>query len=510
MSMQLTELIPFLEAAELSGDGRPMVWDITYDSRKVVPGVIFAAIQGEKSDGHNFVRKAVEAGAAAVLIERPLDFDPGVPAILVSDTKKALGIISAVLHDHPSRKMVLIGITGTNGKTTLTYLLESILRQAGSNPGVIGTVAYRWNNHELPAPNTTPEASDLQQLFSKMAEEGVTHCLMEVSSHGLHRGRLEGCDFDIGVFTNLSQDHLDYHGDLEEYFAAKRILFDRLLPESFKTDTTSIINVDDEYGRRLCLDTKIKKLFTFGFESNAQIRPGKMKLDPSGLDGVIATPSGDIDVISGLIGNFNLSNILAAVAVAEALNIDHDAISKGIKSLKNVPGRLERVHAGKGSVFVDYAHTPHAVKNVLSALASMRTGRIITIIGCGGDRDKSKRPLMGKEAALGSDVVILTSDNPRSEDASVIAAQTEAGITECGMTPLNSNGARHGYEVIIDRRRAIARALEIMGADDILLVAGKGHETYQEISGVRYPFDDRKVVHEEALATGLIKARVQD
>jgi UDP-N-acetylmuramoyl-L-alanyl-D-glutamate--2,6-diaminopimelate ligase len=308
----------------------------------------------------------------------------------------------------------------------------------------------------------------------------------------------------------LSQDHLDYHGDLEEYFAAKRILFDRLLPESFKTDTTSIINVDDEYGRRLCLDTKIKKLFTFGFESNAQIRPGKMKLDPSGLDGVIATPSGDIEVISGLIGNFNLSNILAAVAVAEALNIDHDAISKGIKSLKNVPGRLERVHAGKGSVFVDYAHTPHAVKNVLSALASMRTGRIITIIGCGGDRDKSKRPLMGKEAALGSDVVILTSDNPRSEDASVIAAQTEAGITECGMAPLNSNGARHGYEVIIDRRRAIARALEIMGEDDILLVAGKGHETYQEISGVRYPFDDRKVVHEEALATGLIKARVQD
>jgi len=499
----LQDILGVLDTPLLRGDGSVRVTGLSHDSRSVKPGWIFIAIAGETADGHAFISRAIQAGAVAVIAEKSPDTEhEGFPWITVPDTKKALGTVAALLFGKPTEKLVLVGITGTNGKTTLTYLLESIVKAAGGFPGVVGTISYRWGGSEQEAARTTPEASDLQAYFASMVEAGVTHAFIEVSSHGLHRGRLNGCQFDLGVFTNLTQDHLDYHGNIEEYYCAKRLLFTELLPQSTKTNRRAVINLDDAFAGRLRGEIGNLPLITYGISSQADVRPSDMNVAADGISGTVMTPRGGIRVHSRLTGSFNLSNILAAIAVADSLRIPFDAIASGIDAVEAIPGRLERIPSETGSIFVDYAHTPSALKNVLEALHAVRTGRIVTIMGCGGDRDKTKRPLMGMEAAAGSDFVVVTSDNPRTEEPLSIMGQVEDGILRHGFTlfpeACNGHPLQSGrYKLIEDRRQAIAWAIQRLNRSDILLVAGKGHETYQEMNGVRYPFDDRQVIREE-------------
>jgi UDP-N-acetylmuramoyl-L-alanyl-D-glutamate--2,6-diaminopimelate ligase len=502
LTVCLKDILTVLESPEASGDLSVRLSAVTHDSRKVQPGSLFVAMRGETSDGHGFVGKAVAAGAAAVLAEKPRASEHGdLPWVVVPDTRKVLGRVASMVYGRPTSRLTVVGITGTNGKTTLTFLLEGILNAAGRVPGVMGTITYRWSGVERPAHHTTPEASDVQGMLAEMATAGVTHAIMEVSSHGLHLGRLDGCEFDVGVFTNLTQDHLDFHGDFELYFLAKQALFNKLLSESSKEKPAAVVNLDDPYGRRLAQEIKALPVTGFGSNPNCAIHPLNVSLAADGITGTIATPRGTLRIRSPLTGPFNLSNIMAAIAVSEQLAISTDAIQAGIEAVGVVPGRLERVPSQLGTVFVDYAHTPGALKNVLDALRIIRTGRIITIMGCGGDRDKTKRPLMGMEAAAGSDFVVVTSDNPRSEEPLAIIGQVEAGVRDYGFS-LQADDS-HGqflksrcYRVIPDRREAIDWAVKHLGNGDILLVAGKGHETYQEINGVRYPFDDRKVVRD--------------
>lgn len=503
MSATLQDIVALLAPTFVSGDPRTVFSGVTHDSRKVRPGYIFVAVPGEHVDGHAFIGRALEAGASAILaMGKPTGALEGVPWIVAPDTRRALGPVASLVYGNPGRDMILVGITGTNGKTTLTFLLESIFSATGAVPGVIGTITYRWGATERSAANTTPEASDLQEMLALMRDEGVTHAIMEVSSHGLHMGRLDGCDFDTGVFTNLTQDHLDYHGSMEEYFLAKSLLFTKLLPASSKTSPVAVVNGDDPYGRRLAAQMRHMPLLTYGTSQALDVYPSSAMVNAEGIELRAETRRGPVRVISPLTGRFNVSNILAAIAVAESLGIDREAIRDGIARVRNVPGRLERVSSASGTVFVDYAHTPAALKNVLEALARICTGRIITVMGCGGDRDKAKRPLMGMEAAAGSDFVVVTSDNPRTEDPLSIIRQVEEGVREYGYVALDGNKDQNplpprSYRVIPDRREAIAWAVRALQKSDILLVAGKGHETYQEINGVRYPFDDRQVVLEE-------------
>ncbi len=485
------------------GDLSVRISGATYDSRKVQPGWLFVAMTGENVDGHDFIGQAIRAGASAIIAERPRtsEFEP-VPWAKVSNSRAALGPVAALLNGHPSKKIALVGITGTNGKTTLTFLMEAIVKAAGGKPGVIGTISYRWADGQVTAVHTTPEASDLQFLFREMVEAGVTHAFVEVSSHGLHRGRLMGCEFNVGVFTNLTQDHLDYHGNLEDYYLAKQALFTQLLPASSKKDLAAVVNADDPYGRRLSLEIKGVPVLRYGKSPDFEIHPTVVSVTAEGISATVITPKGPIGITSRLTGSFNLKNILAAIAVAQKLDIPLDAVREGIEAVDIIPGRLERVVSANGSIFVDYAHTPNALKNVLEALRIIRTGRIITVMGCGGDRDKGKRPLMGMEAAAGSNFVVVTSDNPRTEDPLDIVRQVEEGVRSygfkrCDEVPNGQPIESCCYTVIPERRDAIAWAVKHLKSDDVLLVAGKGHETYQEINGVRYPFDDREVIREE-------------
>ncbi len=499
----LSEIIAELDSPLLHGDSTISVVGVTHDSRRIEPGWLFVAVSGDHVDGHRFIGSAIEAGAAAVMAERVRKGDlGGVPWIQVPNTRFALGRVSAVVYGHPTKKVSLVGITGTNGKTTLTFLLEAIAKEAGLRPGVVGTISHRWAGTEFTARNTTPEASDLQHMFAEMVHGGISHVFVEVSSHGLDLGRLEGCDFDVAVFTNLTQDHLDFHGNLEDYYLAKSTLFNRLLPVSSKPARCCVINVDDSYGRRLLSEIDSVPCIIYGTSSDADIHPLRIELAAGGISATLKTGRGPLPIRSSLTGPFNLSNILAAVAVSERLGIPSDAVQRGIEAVQTVPGRLERVASEPGTIFVDYAHTPNALKNVLDALNIIRTGRIITVMGCGGDRDKTKRPVMGREAAAGSDFVVVTSDNPRTEDPEAIIRQVEDGVREYGFLPFenhaNGQPLKEGcYRVVADRRNAIAWAVKRLNRGDILLVAGKGHETYQEINGIRHPFDDREVVREE-------------
>lgn len=503
MTVLLKDIIALLDRPLVDGDQSAPVSGVTLDSRKVQPGWIFVAMCGDNTDGHNFIGDAISAGATSIMAQIPRGHDyEGVNWIQVPDTRRALGPVAAKVYGDPTEKLTLVGITGTNGKTTLTYLLEEILVQAGKIPGVIGTVSYRRPGREEAALRTTPEASDLQFLLREMVDSDVTHAVVEVSSHGLHRHRLNGCHFDIGVFTNLSQDHLDYHGNLEDYFLAKQILFSELLPVSIKNIRKAVVNLDDPYGRRLAKETDSVPVIGFGTSRECAIKPVDIGLNSEGIFGIIEVSDSVIEIESRLVGGFNLMNILAAIAVSHALGINSDAIVKGVASIKRIPGRLERVPSPSGTVLVDYAHTPDALRTVLIALNAFRNGwrgRIITVMGCGGDRDKAKRAVMGKEAAARSNVLVITSDNPRTEDPLAIIEDVVRGAGSQALkpySPMLSDDAEF-YHVIPDRREAIAWAVSRMQEHDILLVAGKGHETYQEINRVRYPFDDREVLREQ-------------
>jgi UDP-N-acetylmuramoyl-L-alanyl-D-glutamate--2,6-diaminopimelate ligase len=506
LSVTLADILKVIETLEIWGNPDIKVKGVSHDSRKVMQDYAFVAITGDKSDGHDFVAKAVERGANVVIAQKlpPRDFDFSKCVwVRVENSRQCLGPLSSWVYGRPSENMKVVAITGTNGKTTTTFLLESILRTANSVPGVVGTISHRWPGVEVSAANTTPEASDIQKMLSEMKSSGVTHVIMEASSHGLFMRRLDGCNFDVGVFSNLTHDHLDFHQNMEAYYEAKKILFTELLPLSSKRNVCAAINIDDPYGFRLANETASVSTIKFGSTDDPDICPTQTRISQEGVKALIQTPEGPIEIESSLVGAFNLSNILASISVSLKLGIPKATIFQGIKNLKTVPGRLERVDSRRGAIFVDYAHTPNALKNVLQALREVCSGRLITLMGCGGDRDKTKRPVMGMEAAGGSDFVIITSDNPRSEDPLEIISQIEPGVLGFGFSKsvdgLVKTAIKKGsYIVIPDRKEAIKWAMNRMDLHDTLLLAGKGHETYQEIHGIRYPFDDRQIALEES------------
>lgn len=484
--MKLKELTGHCQIKQIKGDFNLEIQGVSADSREVCQGFLYVALRGAVNDGHSFIKSAVENGAIAVVVEQahsvPQFLEDTITVLQVEDSKKAFGHISSLFYGEPSKKLKLAGITGTNGKTTTSYLLEAFVKAEGALAGVIGTVNYRYAGKIYDAPNTTPGADRLQNMMAHMVEEGVTHCIMEVSSHALDQSRVAGCHFDTVVFTNLTLDHLDYHRTMEEYGKSK----ERLFLEG-NEDKVAIINIDDAAGARLY--EKTKKAISYGF-SEGDITPLEMEEEEDGMTGVLASPVGEIQLESRLIGRYNLYNIMAATGAAIAFGISKDAIEKGIRDFEKTPGRLERVELPASfegmRVFVDYAHTPDALKRVIKALRRTTKGRLITLFGCGGDRDKGKRPLMGKISAQGSDFTIITSDNPRSEDPLQIIGEIEKGLTEEGLEE-GSN-----YTVFADRREAIRKGAQMMAKGDTFLLAGKGHEDYQVLGSGKIHFDDRE------------------
>jgi UDP-N-acetylmuramoyl-L-alanyl-D-glutamate--2,6-diaminopimelate ligase len=478
--MKLRELLRDVHVHEVRGSDDVDITGVTADSRLVRKGFVFVAIPGTQQDGAKFIAPAVEKGAAAVIIGNAAEVG-GATQIRVDDPRAALAVIAANFYSRPAEKLSLIGVTGTSGKTTTTKMIESIFDATGEPAGLIGTIEYRAGDERLNADRTTPDAVVLQEWFAKMVKANVRHAVMEVSSHALALKRTYGVPFAAAVFTNLSRDHFDFHKDFEDYYGAKRILFDQI----DRSRKTAVVNIDDQYGRRLC-DEIGSAAFKFGRADGADIRPAKdFEVSVRGLRGDIITPKGKIRVESRLIGLPNLYNWLGAIGAAIVVGIPTSAIEKGIRNLPSVRGRFERVDAGEGpTVIVDYAHKPDALEKLLHAVREVAgERRIVVIFGCGGDRDKGKRPLMGEIAGKLADMTILTSDNPRSENPETILDEIEKGMK-------STKDAR--YARIADRRRAIAEAVSEAADDDVIIIAGKGHESYQVVGDQIVHFDDRE------------------
>ena len=499
----LAALLEGLELLAVSGDLDLPVTALCYDSRRVIPGAAFIAVRGMAQDGHRHIPHALERGATVIIAEQP----PPVPSpavwMRVRDSRKALARLAANYYGQPTQALQLIGVTGTNGKTTTTLRLEGILRQNGHKVGIIGTLAYRWADKHIPAPMTTPESLDLQRLFHAMRQDRVTRVVMEVSSHALALGRVEGCRFRAAVFTNLSQDHLDFHGNLDDYFAAKALLFFHHLREyDAGARPVAIINIDDSCGQELLENTHGEPWSYSISQPQAQVWVKRVEFAADGIRAELSTPRGGLEVRSPLLGRLNLYNVLAAATTAMAMGIPEDQIVSGLEAVSSVDGRLQRVLTGKDfEVVVDYAHTPDALEKSLQCLRELTRSRLLVVFGCGGDRDRTKRPLMGKVAATLGDVVIVTSDNPRAEDARAIIADIEPGLREAGIVSIppaihdqpNGSGC---YTIEADRRQAIRLALSWAQAGDLVCISGKGHETYQIVGSEVLPFDDRVVVRE--------------
>ena len=487
-----------LDGAEfLSQSGNPEVTSVEYDSRRVKPGSLFVAMQGESSDGNRFIDQAIRAGAVAIVTDSPTETPrEGVAWALVPHGRRALARISENFYKRPAERIAVTGITGTNGKSTTAFLIESILTAAGHKSALIGTIEYHVDGKVYPAPHTTPEALELARLFNEALGQGATEAVMEVSSHALAQQRVFGVPFDVAVFTNLTRDHLDYHKTMEEYFRAKRALF-----EGCGTDPPRAVvtNLDDEYGAQLASFSRKRgsTVLTYGWD-RGDFHAAKPDITPRGTRFDMITPNERLAIFSPLIGRVNVYNILAAAAAAFARGCTGDAVARGVDSLTHVPGRFQRVDCSQPfTVVVDYAHTDDALRN-LTALARefvSRNGsgaKVITLFGCGGDRDRAKRPLMGEAAGRGSDFVVLTSDNPRSEDPRTIINDALVG--------LQKSGAK--YSVEVDRRKAIALAITEARPGDIVLLAGKGHEKVQVTREGSQPFDDVEVAHEVLQAAG--------
>ncbi len=470
------------------------VREIVHDSRKTRGGSLFVAVRGFHADGHQFIPHAIRQGAVAVVAEVWKGVRTDTPVILVPDSRVALARLAAAFYVHPSRRLKLIGITGTNGKTTTSYLVKSIIEAAERVSGLIGTIDYRIGDRIYPAPNTTPESLDLQRLLAEMVERRAGYCVMEVSSHALELKRTEECVFEAAAFTNLTQDHLDFHGDMESYFRAKLRLFAGLSPKA-----SAVINMDDARAPEIIKATKAK-VITTGLSERADVRPaGDIGHEIAGLSFPVATPSGTFTVRSPLMGRHNAYNILSAIGIGTALGFTIDDIARGIKNMKAVPGRMEKVDEGQPfSVLVDYAHTEDALVRLLEAVREVAPKKVITLFGCGGDRDRTKRPRMGRAALMGSDIVVVTSDNPRSEDPAAIIREVEAGMAEAGVRMSSADthpGAARGkkpYFVIPDRFEAIETAVRMAMPGDVVVLAGKGHEDYQIIGDTKIHFDDRE------------------
>jgi UDP-N-acetylmuramoyl-L-alanyl-D-glutamate--2,6-diaminopimelate ligase/murE/murF fusion protein len=476
--------------------GDPEIKGVFCNAQEVRPGGLFVAIKGFKADGHDYIHLAIDNGAVAVIRQRPVQAGADVEVVTVDDSRRALAEVSAAYYGHPSKAMTVVGITGTNGKTTTSYLVESILKAAGQNPGVIGTINYRFGGHAFDNPVTTPESLDLQRILNQMRDAAVTHAVMEVSSHALDLHRAHGCHFDVAVFTNFSQDHLDYHQDMDSYWAAKRKLFVDLLPASDSSVKRAVINIDSLNGAELVGQIDVPCL-TCGSRPTQDLHAVTARFDLNGIDAVVKTPLGDMEIHSPLVGRHNLENILSAIGVGIALEISVDAITAGINSLDNVPGRLERIPNDCGRyIYVDYAHTPDALENALLALRALTADRIICVFGCGGDRDRAKRPQMGAIAARLSDLILVTSDNPRSEPPERIIEEIVEGVHRVSQLRYSRESLENGfhgkgYGVVADRREAIGLSVRASRTGDTILIAGKGHEPYQLIGQQRLPFDDR-------------------
>jgi UDP-N-acetylmuramoyl-L-alanyl-D-glutamate--2,6-diaminopimelate ligase len=487
--MNLRELLKGCSVGAVAGDLDVEILGLAYDSREVFPGCLFFAIRGTRTDGNRFVPKAIARGAAAVVSALPPIPSLLSPWIQVDDERAALAVMAGNFYGHPTEKLHLIGITGTNGKTTTTYLVESILKEAGRPAAVFGTIEYRGPGFEFPAERTTPEAPDLEKLFRKVTDAGWEHAVMEVSSHAIAMKRVQDLRFEIAVFTNLSRDHLDFHGDMDSYFLVKKRLFDGM---SGGAPRVMVLNSDDPRYEEL---RKINpsNVISYGMQLAADIRPLSHQFAWEGTEAQYQTPLGQLNVRTSLMGKPNLLNIGAAIGVGVALGVPADAILRGIQQLPNVPGRFEPVNAGQPfRVIVDYAHTDDALQKLMQSARDITAGRLIVVFGCGGERDRTKRPAMGQIAARESDYAIVTSDNPRSEDPMAIIREIEAGMT---------NGK---YRVIVDRREAIRAALAEAREGDTVVIAGKGHEPYQTIGTTSHPFDDRVVAREllHELVTG--------
>ena len=459
------------------------VTGIAYDSRHVQPGDVFVALRGQHADGAAFAPEAIARGAVAVIAQEHAPPTAAVAWVPVTNTRVALAALAVTLYHDPSARMQVVGITGTNGKTTTAHLMASIFEAAGERCGLLGTVTYRIGNQNRAATRTTPEAPDVQAMLAEMVVKGCSACAMEVSSHALALSRVEGMHFAAAVFTNLTRDHLDFHSDMEDYFQAKRHLFE-MLPR----DRPAIINTDDP--RASALIETVGRPVTYGISRPADVTPTPLSYSLKGLSFQAKTPRGVLNLQSALVGRPNVYNILAAVATAIALDIPNDAIETGIAALDRVPGRFQVVSSPDDdvNVVVDYAHTDDALKNLLETARPLAAGRVITVFGCGGDRDRTKRPLMGAVAGRLSDIILITSDNPRTEDPVRIIEEIRRGIT-----PDTRRNTEQSTIAVVDRRQAIERAIEMASAGDLVLVAGKGHEKYQSIGGQTLPFDDVEV-----------------
>ena len=470
--MDLALLIDALAPVEVVGRAPVDVTDLAYDAREAGPGSLYFCIRGSRADGHDFAPEAIVNGAVALVVERPLELP--VPQLVVEDARHAMPLAADEFFGRPTEQLEVAGVTGTNGKTTTAFLLYAILAAAGRRPGLLGTIESRVGGERRAALRTTPEAIDLQRTFREMLDAGDRSAAVEATSHGSELGRLDRVRFSALVFTNLTQDHLDFHGTLERYFDAKRRLFTEARPPA-------AVNVGDEHGRRLADELRgHNELLTFGLVDDAELRPEELELGPRGAH----LRAGGIELETRLRGRFNVENVLGAVAAARLLGIDDDAIAYGVRELRGVPGRFEAVDEGQPfAVLVDYAHTPDSLENVLRTARDLAQNRVICVFGCGGDRDRGKRPLMGRIATELADLAIVTSDNPRSEEPEAIIAEI-----------LEGTGSE--AEVEPDRREAIARAVAEAGEGDVVVIAGKGHEQGQQFADRTIPFDDREVARE--------------
>jgi UDP-N-acetylmuramoyl-L-alanyl-D-glutamate--2,6-diaminopimelate ligase len=490
-----------LDGAEvLSVRGDPQVRGIAYDSRRVQPGFVFVAIRGETTDGSAFIEPAISKGAVGIITDSEVPERTDVAWARVMHGRKALARVSANFYGRPAEKLKITGITGTNGKTTTTFILESTFTAAGRKSALIGTVEYHVAGRVVPAPHTTPESLELQEIFAEARKNGATEAVMEVSSHALAQGRVWGVPYDVAIFTNLTRDHLDYHKTFDEYFASKRLLFEGC---GAFPPRVAVLNNDDEYGRELVNFSKGKsEVLTYGLDK-ADFRARNIDITSGGTRFDLGTPEGEIALWSPLIGRVNVYNILSASAAASARGISLEEIARGVADCNRVPGRFETVSAGQPFVVaVDYAHTDDALRNLTSLAREFvsRTkpkGRVITVFGCGGDRDRTKRPLMGEVAGRGSDFVIVTSDNPRSEDPIAIINDAVPGVLKSGTK----------YVLEPDRRKAIATAIDQARSGDIVLIAGKGHEKTQTTREGVFPFDDVAVVREELARAGYVQEK---
>lgn len=482
--MKFKTLLTFLEGYEVYGPPDVDITGIAYDSRKIVPGYLFAAMPGTHTHGAQFLAQAQTAGALAVLSDRKLDTP--LTQIVTHDPRLALAYLSAGFYGNPSSKLRLFGVTGTNGKTTSTFLFRSILEAAGLKTGLIGTVIYGSRDSNMPSSLTTPESTDLQEMFARMVSDGLGACAMEASSHSLEQNRVAGCHFEASVFTNLTQDHLDYHQTMENYFQSKMKLFSN---QSVRTDLASV-NIDDLYGARILSARKAMTLksVSYGFGENADYRVHSWSTSERGSEFIIAHQGEDVPIRTPLMARYNAYNIAGVYAAMNESKIERAAILSGIENMKQVPGRLERIDYGQPYlILIDYAHTEDALRQLLSTVRPYVQNKLIVLFGCGGERDRGKRPLMGCAAGELADEVILTSDNPRSEDPQQIIRDVLPGIEKSG------NGAVHTFE---DRTEAIHYAIQIAQEGDALVLAGKGHENYQIVGNDKIHFDEREVLQD--------------